>query len=250
MPLASLAPGFAATLKHLCEFIARFGLARGLAGPLIIHIWQRVRTAGVQVESLLARLRAGTLRRHDRRRPAVPRATPRRPPNREKNPPRKRGWLVGLIPETAGCAGQLHYLLAHPDFPALLAAAPQLRRRLRPLCHMLGVTLPRPPTPTPPAPDLPPDLPPEPPPEPPPGAPMPAPPHHADAVVARLRPRRRAAANSRAGPRYAAASSPSRCRHPVSIASASRRRPMSSECFSRTRVIPASDSRRHKSASR
>jgi hypothetical protein len=39
----------------------------------------------------------------------------------------------------------LRQLFADPDFAALLEAAPQMRRLLRPLGHMLGVRLPPPP---------------------------------------------------------------------------------------------------------
>ncbi|MDA8250055.1 MAG: hypothetical protein M0Z28_12880, partial [Rhodospirillales bacterium] len=41
----------------------------------------------------------------------------------------------------------LRYLLAEPEMAALVAAAPQMRRLLRPLCRMLGVRLPPPPVP-------------------------------------------------------------------------------------------------------
>lgn len=165
MPLTLATVNVAALIAQLCPIIARFGLARGLAGPVIIAIWQRVRTAGTHIELMLARHAAGTLRRHPRRRLRI--ACKRRQVLPGKWP-RKRAWLVTLIPETAGNASQLQLMLANPNVPAMLAAAPQLRRSLRPLCHMLGVSLPKPPPvpqpPTQPPPQLPPQLPePEPP---------------------------------------------------------------------------------------
>ena len=50
------------------------------------------------------------------------------------------GWLLALVPqEAAGFAGQVRTLLAEPEMVALLAASPQARRVLKPLCRMLGV---------------------------------------------------------------------------------------------------------------
>ncbi len=44
-----------------------------------------------------------------------------------------------LVPQTASGASQLQHLLAEPEMAALIAAAPQMGRILRPLCRMLGV---------------------------------------------------------------------------------------------------------------
>jgi hypothetical protein len=136
----------------LCRAIARHGHLRRLSGPLVVLLWQRVRGITMQVESLLARLRAGQLRRYPARRKPRPGPIPRRPPAQAAFPT-PPAWLIVLIPETAVSAVQLRALLAEPDVPALLQAAPQLRRALRPLCRMLDVTLPRPPPPAPPASD-------------------------------------------------------------------------------------------------
>ncbi len=140
---------FAALTETMCGLIARHGLARRLAAPLIVLIWGRVRGIGAQAEALLARVRAGQLRRYPARTPPRPSATKRRP-NTPRALPHRRAWLVVLIPQTAASAAHLQTLLTHPDTPALLAAAPQLRRTLRPLCHMLGVDLPKTPPPAPP----------------------------------------------------------------------------------------------------
>jgi hypothetical protein len=54
--------------------------------------------------------------------------------------PRGFGWLLPLVPQEAACfAGQMRGVLAEPEMVALLAAAPQARRVLRPLCRMLGI---------------------------------------------------------------------------------------------------------------
>ena len=56
--------------------------------------------------------------------------------------PRRFGWLIRLLPETACSRSQLSHFLSDPELAALLAAAPQLDLVLRRLCHMLGIRLP------------------------------------------------------------------------------------------------------------
>ena len=54
--------------------------------------------------------------------------------------PRSFGWLLPLVPTEAACrATQLRAVLAEPEMVALIAAAPQATRLLRPLCRMLGL---------------------------------------------------------------------------------------------------------------
>ncbi len=73
-------------------------------------------------------------------------------------------WLVGMLGWEAAYGSELQYLLKLPEMHALIRAAPQVGRLLRPLCWMLGVVPdpailppppPRPPRvkPAPPAPD-------------------------------------------------------------------------------------------------
>ncbi len=147
-PAALTAARFAAAAAVLAGLIARHGHLRRLAGPLVVLIWQRVNGISGQVAGLLARMQAGTLRRYPARRAAPPAAGPRRRP---KPPvlPSGHGWLVRLMPEVAVSGAHLQNLLADPDMPALLGAAPQLRRAMRPLCRMLGVRLPPPVQPPP-----------------------------------------------------------------------------------------------------
>ncbi len=141
MPATLTAAPFAALTNILCDLIARHGHLRRLAGPLVVLIWGRVRSAATLLEATLARMQAGQLLRFPSRRPPSPPAAPRRRPASSALP-RTSAWLVALIPETAGSAAQLQTLLSGPDIPALLATAPQLRRHLGPLCRMLGVKLP------------------------------------------------------------------------------------------------------------
>ena len=163
------------TIETLLGLIAKHGHLRRIPGPLVVLIWRRVRSIATQVAALLARMQAGTLRRYPHRRRPDPSTMPRRPP-KESPLPQGPAWLVVLIQETAVSAVHLRHMLAHPDLPAQLQAAPQLRRALRPLCRMLGVRLPPPPATPPAEPSAPAPEPPPPPPAPPPDSAVVTPP--------------------------------------------------------------------------
>jgi hypothetical protein len=72
------------------------------------------------------------------KRPACPPAAPH-PRTRHPSLPRAFAWVNRRIPESSPSSGQLHTLLAEPDTRALVEAAPQAGRLLRPLCRALGV---------------------------------------------------------------------------------------------------------------
>jgi hypothetical protein len=117
--------------------IAARSAANWLAAPLLILAWSWARRTSGRFASLAARFRAGRL--------AAPAARP--PCSRPPRPDRRRlpqgfGWLVRLVPEAASSASQLQHLLGEAEMAALLAAAPQAGRLLRPLCRHLGVRLP------------------------------------------------------------------------------------------------------------
>ncbi len=149
---AAPADRFACLIDGLCRAIAAPGAGRGLAGPLMILLWSRLRRLSVRFAVLAARFRAGTL-------PARPARRPGRSGPPPPHLPKTLAWLVRLVPEAAASGSQLQHLLTDPELAALLAAAPQAGRILRPLCRMLGVHLPpalRPPPPPSPAPADPP----------------------------------------------------------------------------------------------
>jgi len=158
-PVPSHAPAarVARLIAALCEAVAGriAGPARpGLAGPLIILIWTRLRRMAGRITRLAARAEAGPLP-PPRSRPAAPRRTAAPPYQRL---PRGFAWLVRLVPAASSGAGQLQALLDDPAMQTLIEAAPQIGRTLRPLCRMLGVSLspslrlPSPAVPTPPRP--------------------------------------------------------------------------------------------------
>jgi len=83
-------------------------------------------------------------------------ARPEPAPPRAPRPPRlpgNSGWLLGMSSATAIAGSQLAHLLTDPEVLALLRASPHLVKMLRPLCRMLGVTLPAEFRPPPPPPD-------------------------------------------------------------------------------------------------
>jgi hypothetical protein len=124
-----------------------------MALPVIALIVGRLHGIKQRFSRLAARIGAG---RYVPRRPA---ATPRAragPHARQKDPlPQNFAWLVKLMPEASPFGSQLYSLLADPEMAALMQAAPApMRRPLRSLCRMLGVTPPTilalPPKPRPP----------------------------------------------------------------------------------------------------
>ena len=151
MPPRTQAERFAGIIEGLCRAVAARGGGRDrLAGPLVVLIWTRLRRIAAQVVALAARVEAGRHRRYPSRRPPLRTAGRPAVPRRHAPPvlPHGFAWLLPLVPcEAAGYASQLRYLLAEPEVAALVDAAPQMRRLLRPLCRMLGVSLPPPPRP-------------------------------------------------------------------------------------------------------
>jgi len=160
---------FAAILDALCRSVAA---SSGMTGPLIVLIWSRLRRVEARFAAAAARVGSGVRpagMRHAARIAAEPGDTacggtacggtacggtvgaPSRP---AASPARRRlpggfGWLVRLAPETTCHGSQLQHLLSDPEMTALLAAAPQIRRLLRPLCRMLAVAPPPEPPGTP-----------------------------------------------------------------------------------------------------
>ena len=113
----------------------------GLDGTLIILICTRLQRMAARFTRLAARVAAGQTVT-PRPRPAA--APPRRPAAPYQRLPRKKSWLLQLVPAAAFGASHLRILLDDPATQALLTAAPQLGRTLRPLCRALGLEVPPP----------------------------------------------------------------------------------------------------------
>ena len=144
---------------------------RTLIGPLLPWLHHRISRAAGRIQTLAARLAAGTLhRRAGSPRQAQPRqAQPRQAQPRQDSPraqpptaaeapppcpprppiPAGFGWLLRRVQtievirlQVTGCRGRLEHLLRQPDMQDLLRAAPQIGRELRPICRMLGIEVP------------------------------------------------------------------------------------------------------------
>lgn len=112
---------------------------RGVPGPLVGLIAQRLGRIRTRFAALAAKIQAGTVRppRPQGRRRAPSPGAPSRP--RPADPlPRTRAWLLRLLGyHAAGYAQSLQQMMAEPEMAALIAAAPQMRRLLRPLLSIL-----------------------------------------------------------------------------------------------------------------
>jgi hypothetical protein len=153
-PPTDLSERFALAIEGLCAVLAMLASRERAVEQLMMWAWRRLRRTSFRITALIARFRAGTLRR------AAPRQVTRRAasdaPARPAPPvlaPRRFGWLFRMMPEVAGdgyhvCSyraqvgpfrNQLRGLLADPEMLALIEAAPQAARLLRSLCHMLQI---------------------------------------------------------------------------------------------------------------
>ncbi len=139
MSSPSLTHRLAPWIEQLRKLIAHHaGLNRALA-PVVLILWGRLGRMLARLASLESRWRSGTLRAPRPRAPRPARATPAAPRPRL---PGAQGWLPRLIPHTGSFHDTVANLLADPDTLALLAAAPQAGRILRPLARMFAIPLP------------------------------------------------------------------------------------------------------------
>jgi hypothetical protein len=121
-------------IERLVEAGRLFGCMR--QGMFLGHIvWGRLQGFQRRFERLAAKIRAGTLRAPRQRTMRAERVRAG-----GKSPlPRKFGWMPHMVPGAGVVAQALELLLADPQMPALMQAAPQTGRILRPLCRMLGL---------------------------------------------------------------------------------------------------------------
>ncbi len=151
LPVAEIARRLDNTLTLLLALIAA---QFRLLGPITVPLWTRISRTHQRLVRALAHLAAGRTPRPPR--PRASRAG--RPRPRAPALSRRRGWVVFTLGyQAANLASQLNHLLRQPGAAEALAASPACARTLRPLCRMLGVTIPPalrlpPPPPRPPKP--------------------------------------------------------------------------------------------------
>ncbi len=114
-----------------------------LSQALMFLLHRRVSDIGARIDRLVVRFQAGRLWRCARR-PVVSTKVAvvddQARPEQASVWPRRFGWLVWRAGyQAAGYGSQLRAILATPEMVALLSAAPEAGRILRPLCRMLAV---------------------------------------------------------------------------------------------------------------
>jgi len=123
-------------LRGLMATFANWAVAPSLTPVL----YNRISAILRRIERLLVRFRAGRLRPWAQRAAASGPRAARKPPILM---PRKFGWLlVAGKHHAAYFHRQLQDVLNAPEMTELLAASPQARRVLRPLCRALAVEVP------------------------------------------------------------------------------------------------------------
>ena len=137
-----------AILAALAALVARAFLKHPVHVAHINPLWAYINRTARRFTRALDSLAAGTLRA------GAPRPGRQPHPRKPMGFPSQHAWLLAALRHEAAVFGnQLTRLLEQPEARALLAAAPQAVRLLRPLCHILGVTpapLARPAKPKPP----------------------------------------------------------------------------------------------------
>jgi len=116
---------------------------RGLLNQVLVMLLYR-RLGGIcgKMERLAARFQAGRLWRSGPRAVSAERVEVDGRPRvaQMRVLPCRFGWLVWLASyQAAGYGSQLRTILGQPEMVALLLAAPQAARILRPVCRMLAV---------------------------------------------------------------------------------------------------------------
>ncbi len=109
---------------------------------LVMLLYRRLGGICGQMERLAARFQAGRLWRVPARAVAAEKVEAEAKLRAVALPvwPRRFGWLVRLASYHAASYGsQLRVILGQPEMVALLRAAPQAARILRPVCRMLAV---------------------------------------------------------------------------------------------------------------
>jgi hypothetical protein len=127
---------FTALLTRLQAAIAVVAARERTLTVLLVAVWGRIGRISTRLERLIALWRAGKLPKARSWLGRVPGAAPR---GVVSGLPRVPGWLLVAVRDAAPFGAGLETMLSEAECAAFLAAVPQARRLLRPLCRMLGV---------------------------------------------------------------------------------------------------------------
>ena len=150
MPKTPLGEVFAVIIVGICNAVAAYVAGAGAQAPFLVLLHHRLRRTAYRLDRLVAHWQAGTL---PALRPSPARATrPDRSPAPHLSPAlnvspaltlsRSHRWVFRHAQRSAQYVGQVEAFLAHPDTRALLLAAPQAGRLLRPLCRIFAIAQP------------------------------------------------------------------------------------------------------------
>jgi hypothetical protein len=137
-PPRNLTERFDWVIQRLCDAVAIQSAKWAYITPLMVLVWGRLRRMSRRFAALAARMEAGRLKP-----PRPPAANPDpggTRPHQQPPFPSTPGWLLHYVQlEAAATANILRHMLEHdPEMRALLEAAPQLGRILRPLLRMVS----------------------------------------------------------------------------------------------------------------
>ena len=127
---------FTSILTRLQAAIAVVAARERALTVLLVAVWGRIGRISTRLERLIALWRAGKLPKARAWHGRVP-GTPANKPVSAF--PRTPAWLLVAVREAAPYGTRLEEMLSEAECAEFLAAVPQARRLLRPLCRMLGV---------------------------------------------------------------------------------------------------------------
>ena len=127
---------FSNVLANLQKVIAVHAARNRALTALLVAVWGRIGLIGTRLERLVALWRAGELPKARVFRGRVAGATINRLGSVFPSVP---GWLLVAVRDAGPFGARLGELLTEAECAEFLAAVPQARRLLRPLCRMLGV---------------------------------------------------------------------------------------------------------------
>ena len=128
----------AVILNNLCNSAAAALVRRSDLTPMLRLLWSRLQRTIRRFARLAELVAQGRL--------PPPRVRATKPNDDDPKPerakvlrlPRGFAWLLPLVPMVGNYGTQLEALLEDPEMRALIEAAPQAKRLLRPILHMLG----------------------------------------------------------------------------------------------------------------
>ena len=126
---------FTAILSDLQAAIAVVAARDRALTVLLVAVWGGIGRMRGRLGRLIARWRAGTLPAPRKSRAGEVRGAP----SIRIAFPTAPAWLLVRVRAAVAARSQVEHLLAQAEYVAFLAAVPQARRILRPLCRMLGI---------------------------------------------------------------------------------------------------------------